>query len=65
MERLLQTFETPFRDTDGDTYDVQVYGRSRPGDTWEGWLVFTRQRDGVRYITPTETTQPSSEAVLY
>ena len=65
MERLLQTFETPFRDTDGDTYDVQVYGRSRPGDTWEGWLVFTRQRDGVRYITQTETTQPSSEAVLY
>jgi len=65
MERLLETFETPFRDAGGDVYDIQVYGRSRPHDTWEGWLVFVRRRDGARFATPTETTQPSAEAVLY
>jgi hypothetical protein len=65
MDRLLEVFEAPFVDDDGQTHTVQLYGRSRPGDTWEAWLVFVRGSDGARFATATETTQPSAEAVLY
>jgi len=65
MERLLSTFETPFKDRDGETYDIHLYGRSRPADTWQGWLVFTRRSDGKSFPTDVETTQPSAEAVGY
>jgi hypothetical protein len=37
MDTLLQTFDTPFTDPEGAHYDVHLYGRSRPGDTWQGW----------------------------
>lgn len=65
MERLLQEFEAPIRDAAGLLYRVFVYGRSRPGDTWQGWLVFERATDGRRFATDIETTQPNAEAVLY
>lgn len=65
MEQLLQTFQTTFVDNTGERYDVQAYATSRPGDTWQGWIVFTRQRDGKRFTTGAETTQPSAEAVAY
>lgn len=65
MDRLLQTFELPFRDRSGDEYDVHVFGRGRERDTWQGWLVFARRRDGASYTTDIETTQPNVEAVLY
>lgn len=65
METLFQQFERPMRDSSGDTFLVFVQGRSRPHDTWEGWLVFERQRDARRFNTPVETTQPDAEAVLY
>jgi hypothetical protein len=65
MERLLQQFETPFQDTDGETYTAFVLARPRPRTTWEGFLIFERQRDGQRFATGTETTQPTAEAVLY
>src|SRR6185436_15921679 len=41
------------------------YGRNRPGDTWQGWLVFERSNDGKRFATDVETTQPNADAVLY
>ena len=65
METLFQQFERPMLDGAGDTYLVFVQGRSRPHDTWEGWLVFERQRDSRRFSTPVETTQPDENAVLY
>lgn len=65
MDRLLQTFEVPFVDKSGDEYDVRLYGRSREHDTWQGWLVFTRRRDGRTFTTDVETTQPNAEAVVY
>jgi len=65
MDTLFQQFEKPMRDSSGDTYMVFVQGRSRPRDTWEGWLVFERQRDARRFSTPVETTQPNGQAVLY
>jgi len=65
MDTLFQQFEKPMRDSSGDTYLVFVQGRSRPHDTWEGWLVFERQRDARRFSTPVETTQPNAQAVLY
>jgi hypothetical protein len=65
MERLLQQFEHRVSDRDGETYDVFLYGRSRPGDTWQGWLAFERTSDGARFTTDVETTQPNAEAVLY
>ena len=65
MERLLQEFEQPVRDTGGILYRVYLYGRSRPADTWQGWLVFERTTDGQRFATDIETTQPNAEAVLY
>jgi len=65
MDTLFQQFERPMRDAAGDTYLVFVQGRSRPRDTWEGWLVFERQRDARRFNTGTETTQPDAQAVLY
>lgn len=65
MDRLLQQFEQPVVDRDGETYDVFLYGRSRPGDTWQGWLVFQRRTDLARLATGVETTQPNAEAVLY
>jgi hypothetical protein len=65
MDTLFQQFERPMKDGSGDTYLVFVQGRSRPHDTWEGWLVFERQRDARRFSTPVETTQPDVQAVLY
>ena len=65
MDRLLQQFEAPVRDKNGDTYVVSLFGRSREGDAWQGWLTFDRQRDGRRFTTPVETTQSNAEAVLY
>ena len=32
MDRLLQTFEAPYIDSDGAVYDILLYGRSRPAD---------------------------------
>ena len=65
MERLLQQFEQPIEDSAGTTYNVSVHGRSRPGDTWQGWLVFERATDGRRFSTGVETTQSSAEGILY
>lgn len=65
MDRLLQTFDTPFTDKTGATYDVHVWTRDRPADTWQAWLVFTRRSDGRTFTTDVETTQPSSDAVQY
>lgn len=65
MERLLQEFERPVSDAGGILYRVFLYGRSRPGDTWQGWLVFERANDGKRFATDVETTQSNAEAVLY
>jgi hypothetical protein len=65
MDRVLQQFEQPVSDRDGELYDAYLYGRSRPGDTWQGWLVFERLSDRTRFATDVETTQPNAEAVLY
>jgi len=65
MDTLFQQFERPITDASRDTYLIFVQGRSRPHDTWEGWLVFERQRDARRFSTPIETTQPDAQAVLY
>jgi hypothetical protein len=65
MDQLLQQFETPVYDRDGESYVVYLWGRSRPGDTWQGWLVFERAGDRRRFSTPVETTQPNGEAVVY
>jgi len=65
MDTLFQQFERPMTDGTGSTYLVFVQGRSRPHDTWEGWLVFERQRDARRFSTPVETTQPDAQAILY
>jgi hypothetical protein len=65
MEELLQTFDAPFTDGDGEIYDVQLFGRSRPEDTWQGWLVFSRRRDGRSFSTDVETTQSSAEGILH
>lgn len=65
MDRLLQTYEAPFRDGDGRTYDIHLYGRSRIGNTWQGWIVFVRREDGLTYQTDVETTQSSAEAVQH
>ncbi|HEX7705039.1 MAG TPA: hypothetical protein VF701_01130 [Thermoanaerobaculia bacterium] len=62
---LLQQFEAPFNDGSGEKYTVYVYGRTRPGDNWKGWLVFERHSDGTRLSTGVETTQPNAEAVTY
>lgn len=65
MEQLLQQFEKPITDAAGTTYRIYAYGRSRPADTWQGWLVFERLSDGRRFATDVETTQPNAEAVRY
>src|SRR6266550_9310808 len=65
MEQLLQQFEKPIIDKSGVSYTVFLYGRSRPGDTWQGWLVFERSNDWKRFATDVETTQPNSDAILY
>jgi hypothetical protein len=65
MDQLLQQFEAPVHDGDGNSYVVYLYGRSRPADTWQGWLVFERVSDRRRFPTPVETTQPNVEAVVY
>jgi hypothetical protein len=65
VEQVLQHFEKAVRDSAGAAYRVYVYGRSRPGDTWQGWLVFERMTDGRRFSTGVETTQPSSQAIVY
>jgi len=65
MQRLLQTFDTPFTDRNGDVYIVELYGNSRPGDTWQGSLAFVRRGSGRRLATGAETTQPTADALLY
>lgn len=65
MDRVLQHFEEPVVTSDGERYIAYLYGQSRPGDTWQGRLVFERQSDGARFETPVETTQTSEEALLY
>src|SRR5260221_10573910 len=65
MQTLLQEFERHLVGSDGEEYAVLLYGRSRPGDTWQGWLVFVRGRDNRRFATPVETTQPNAEAIVY
>src|ERR1043166_7171686 len=65
MDELLQQFEQSIADDSGERYTVYLYGRSRPADTWQGWLVFERQGDGRRWATGIETTQPNREAILY
>jgi hypothetical protein len=65
VERLLQEFERTITDAAGATYRVFLWGRSRPADTWQGWLVFERLTDGHRFTTDVETTQPNAEALLY
>ncbi len=62
---LLQEFERQLTGSDGERYAILLYGRSRPEDTWQGWLVFVRQRDNRRFATPVETTQPNAEAIIY
>ncbi|SRR6184192_2985683 len=63
MEQLLQQFEKPIADKSGVSYTVFLYGRNRPGDTWQGWLVFERSNDGKRFATDVETTQPNADAI--
>ena len=65
MQTPLQEFEQRITGADGERYSVHLYGRSRPADTWQGWLVFVRQRDNRRFATPVETTQPNAEAIVY
>jgi hypothetical protein len=65
MQTLLQEFERHLIGSDADEYVVLLYGRDRPGDTWQGWLVFVRQRDNRRFATPVESTQPNAEAIIY
>ena len=65
MDRLLQTFDAEFVDPEGDRWQVLVYGRNPPGETWQGWLAFVRPRDGATYTTDVETTQPSSEHLVH
>jgi cation diffusion facilitator CzcD-associated flavoprotein CzcO len=65
VERLLQEFDQLVTDADGVTYRASVYGRSRPSDTWQGWLVFERVSDARRFSTDVETTQSSAEGILY
>lgn len=65
MDELLQRFETPVVGRDGSEYDVSLHGRSRPHDTWEGWLVFERKSDGREFPTQVETTQPSADLIIY
>jgi hypothetical protein len=63
VQRLLQ-FEKPFTDDAGTAYIVHVYGH-RVGSSWEGFLVFDRERDGRATITPVETKQPHAEGIIY
>lgn len=65
MERLLQEFEQTVTDGSGTIYRVFLFGRSRPGDTWQGFLVFERLADGERFATDVETTQPNAKAIEY
>ncbi len=65
MDQLLQEFERRITGTNAESYAILLYGRRRPGDTWQGWLVFVRQRDNRRFATPVETTQPSRDAIVY
>jgi hypothetical protein len=65
MDSVLQRFESTVVDKNGDRYDLFLYGRSREHDTWQGWIVFERKRDGRQFPTDAETTQPNREAVLY
>jgi hypothetical protein len=65
MSTMLETFESIVRDGEGDSYKIVLHGKSRPHDTWQGWLEFIRERDGQKFETAVETTQPNAEAVRY
>ena len=64
MSTLLQSFETPVV-RDGETWIAYLHGRDRADGTWEGWIEFVHATTGARLASPVETTQSSSDAVLY
>jgi hypothetical protein len=65
VERLLQTFRDQVADAEGARYTVQLHGRSRPGNTWEAWLVFERASDGAKFESGIETTQRDADAIVH
>lgn len=65
MTTAIEEFELAVVGSDGETYQPVLHGRSRPHDTWQGWIVFVRQSDGRTFETPVETTQSDREALLY
>jgi hypothetical protein len=65
MEHRLQQFEAPVTGRDGETYTAYLHARSRPSNTWQGWLEFERLSDGQTFATPVETTQPTRDAVVF
>ena len=64
MEQVIHEFEDEIVDGAGVRYKVTLRGSSRPGDTWQGWLVFERA-DGASLATGVETTQSNAEALRY
>jgi len=64
MDTVVEQFGSVIRHGD-DTFRVYLHGRSRPRDTWQGWLVFERERDGRQFETAVETTQPNPETLRY
>jgi len=67
MDDLVHEFKSDVRDEDGHVYSARAMGRQRKGTTvWEGWLEFSpRGGGGVLRKSPTETTQPNREALVY
>jgi len=64
MDTIVEQFDSVMR-YGGDVFRVYLHGRSRPHDTWQGWLVFERERDGRQFETSVETTQPNREMLRY
>ncbi len=64
-DTLIKEMDARVADRSGQTYRVFLYGKDRPGETWQGRLVFESELDGRRFETPIETTQPDREALLY
>jgi hypothetical protein len=61
---VIHEFVEPFRDAQGQLWDVRVLGQERDDGTWIGWLEFKNPLQGT-LRTDRETTQSNADALTY
>lgn len=66
MSEILADLDTTIVSPEGDEYYVQVSAERLATGVWEAWLEFVPLEDNLAVLrTPTETTQPTRDALVH